>query len=544
MPPIPPNARPIAVWFHREVSLPLDDTAASKLREVIGRDWDDFAQANAPGAVFQPFFADASAADLAELDAVQPVQGTEPFSFRTWYRIWCPPGLDYERIAKAVREWPGVRRAYVEGVPRLPGPPAEPRAHRQGYLDPAPAGIDAYAAWRVATGAGVGFVDLEADWQLNHVEFPASISKIWGDFSGVDQHKGHGTNTLGVVIAQHDGQGIAGLAPDANSRVVSHCFLGSLYHTTEAIRKAARTMNRGDVLLLEVEVYRLIRPEPLGGETAFPAEVDLVVFQMILNVVSRGIVVVQAAGNGTRDLDLQEDETGAKIFDRWFRDSGAILVAAGNSTDTAPPRAPYSTTNFGTRVDCFAWGEGVYTSGYNGPSITNHYISNFTGTSAAAAIVAGAALLLQSWKKSDGGAAYSPLELRAKLADQTPNVNTASAHGVATDKIGVMPNLAKLIPRPVTPAAINGHLAAIRRILAGVIQDGGGIEWKPGKGPVPVDPWGPLLAQLDPAERDLVVGAAALDLARHASNKSLAKRLAKSARRALKDARKKAKRER
>ena len=30
------------------------------------------------------------------------------------------------------------------------------------------------------------------------------------------------------------------------------------------------------------------------------------------------------------------------------------------------------------------------------------------------------------------------------------------------------------------------------RILWGVIQDGGGVVWIPGRGPVPVGPWGPL----------------------------------------------------
>lgn len=45
-------------------------------------------------------------------------------------------------------------------------------------------------------------------------------------------------------------------------------------------------------------------------------------------------------------------------------------------------------------------------------------------------------------------------------------------------------------------------------ILFGVINDGGGIIWVPGKGPVPIDPWGPL-SRLDDAVRERVLEVAA-----------------------------------
>ena len=48
--------------------------------------------------------------------------------------------------------------------------------------------------------------------------------------------------------------------------------------------------------------------------------------------------------------------------------------------------------SFGSRIDCYAWGENVTTAdGADNKS----YVNNFHGTSAASAIVAGAAILVQ-----------------------------------------------------------------------------------------------------------------------------------------------------
>ena len=53
------------------------------------------------------------------------------------------------------------------------------------------------------------------------------------------------------------------------------------------------------------------------------------------------------------------------------------------------------------------------------------------------------------------------------------------------------------------------HWEIVARILFGVANDGGGVVWVPGRGPVPVDPWGPL----SPAERDILTGLALSRLA-------------------------------
>ncbi len=67
-------------------------------------------------------------------------------------------------------------------------------------------------------------------------------------------------------------------------------------------------------------------------------------------------------------------------------------------------------------------------------------VSRFDGTSGAAPIVAGAALIVQGVAQFSLGRRFSPLDLRALLtASGTPSATPA------TDKIGVMPDLRAII---------------------------------------------------------------------------------------------------
>jgi hypothetical protein len=174
-----------------------------------------------------------------------------------------------------------------------------------------------------------------------------------------------------------------------------------------------------------------------------PVEVEQVVFDAIQFATSQGIVVVEAGGNGAVDLDTFQDVNGKQILNRAstnFRDSGAIMVGAASSS---VPHQRLSFSNFGSRIDCFAWGENIDTcgDGWTGTN-ANAYTTSFGGTSGASPIVTGAALLLQSWKVKSGESRYSPSTLRALLSN--PSLNTLSATP-DKDMIGVMPNLQAII---------------------------------------------------------------------------------------------------
>jgi Subtilase family len=355
-----------------------------------------------------------------------------------YYAIECPRQVDPEHVVKAVSSWPQVEIAYVEGGPVPPpvNPSDDPRTTNQRYLNLAPKGINARWAWKRANGAGVRFVDLERGWTLNHEDLvDANITVI----SGLSQDfHGHGTAVLGEVVAVDNTRGGIGIAPNASARVVSQWRNASTYNTAEAILSAVSAMSAGDVLLLEAQTN-------YSTYTFVPVEVEQAVFDAIQFATSQGIVVVEAAGNGAVDLDTLKDVNGKMILNRRsvdFRDSGAIMVGAASS---AAPHQRLSFSNYGSRIDCFGWGENIDTcgDGWTGTGTTT-YTSSFGGTSGASPIVTGAALLMQSWRVANGMSRYSPNVLRALLSDV--GINTKSANP-ASDRIGVMPDLRAILKR-------------------------------------------------------------------------------------------------
>jgi hypothetical protein len=424
-------------------------------------------------------------------------------ALRPYFVVEMPPGEQAEALAAELRELPGVESAYVEAGPVPPpvNPTDDPRSANQGYLDAAPSGIDARWAWSLVDGLGIGFVDMERGWTLGHEDLSdAGITLI----SGLNQdYWGHGTAVLGEVVAVDNTIGGVGIAPRARARVVSQWRTSTNYSTAAAIASAVAVMSRGDILLLEAQTT-------VGTQVKIPVETEQAVFDAIVAAVGAGIVVVEAAGNGGLDLDNVTDPAGMRVFDPSspnYRDSGAILVGAASST---APHTRSSFSNYGSRVNCYGWGESIDTTGdgWTG-NTTTAYTSGFGGTSGASPIVAGAAVLLQAWAAAYGGARYSPAGIRSVLS--LPGVNTPS-QAPSTDRIGVMPNLRSIIEREQVRRRFDpDRWRMVVEILFGVIQDGGGIILGP-HGPKPVDPWGPL-RRMSAAKRDVLLGLALSELA-------------------------------
>jgi subtilisin family serine protease len=240
---------------------------------------------------------------------------------------------------------------------------------------------------------------------------------------------------LGEVVGRDNGKGVIGIAPD-----VDHVFTSSIggESVADAIDNAAERLNAGDVLLIELQ-----GTGPRGRYV--PIEFWDDNFDAIQIAVARGIIVVEAAGNGNEDLDHAVFK---RKFDRWSRDSGAILVGAG-----APPRpgvrdrAKLDFSNYGSRVDVQGWGRKVTTLDYGDlqsckgadRSYTDrHYTGEFSGTSSASPIVAGAAVLVESYVRKRVGAPLSPNEVRSLLrATGTPQA------GDVSKQIGPRPDLSR-----------------------------------------------------------------------------------------------------
>ena len=422
----------------RRVVVKLRRAAQTAAAEALGRETALQSLARSlPGASVRPYFEDVPAPSTATPRGAGIAPEGESV-FHSFAVIDVPPGTDPAALARSVGERADVEIAYVEGGPTPPpvNPGNNPLAYNQGYLVAAPDGIDALWAWGSTDGTGVGFVDLERGWTLDHEDLAdANISVI----SGLNQdYTGNGTAVLGEVLGVDNYLGIVGIAPAVTARVVSQWRTASDYQTAAAILSAIGTMRAGDVLLLEAQTTY----STVSGY--LPVEVEEAVYDAIRAATDAGIIVVEAGGNGGIDLDTSQDTNGRQILNRAsadFRDSGAILVGAGGAF---APHGRLSFSNFGSRIDCYAWGEDIQTTGdgWTG-NARNSYTAQFGGTSGATPIVTGAAILLQSWARAQQQA-YAPKDIRTLLADAALNTQSADP---AVDRIGVMPNLRAIIER-------------------------------------------------------------------------------------------------
>lgn len=401
-----------------------------------------------------PLF-DRSEGELAQDRAMAVARSGEPMPDLGAWRSVRVRG-DRRSIDKALlrlRERADVVTAFEAPKPELPYMPSSmirasgscpiktpPYDEKQGYLKPAPAGIDAAYAWGKPGGRGdkVWFADIEGAWNTKHEDIPGDRVELIGRAMWGRDWEMHGTAVLGEVVARTNDLGMVGIAPDVPRVFTSSVAWAS---AAKAIDRAQAKMRPGDVLLIELHAT--------GPRGRFlPMEFWDDVFDVIKIATARGIVVIEAAGNGFEDLDHEAYE---KKFDRKKRDSGAIMVGAG--APAAPgwtDRSRLDFSNYGGRVDVQGWGRAVATLDYGdlqGCDATGRkYTNEFAGTSSASPIVAGAAILIESIYKTEKGCPLAPLELRKVLAT-TGSPQTDGPHGPAKQNIGPRPNLAKAIDK-------------------------------------------------------------------------------------------------
>jgi hypothetical protein len=368
---------------------------------------------------------------------------------------------------------PGVTYAAVQGRPEVPllrGPArarllvstakedlaAQPAAlpdyePLQRYLQAAPEGIDARHAWTFAGGRGRGvrIMDVENGWNFSHEDLRENQV---GVIHGANVNEDHGTAVLGVFSGDKNGFGVTGIAADAVVGASSAVYSDDKekWDAADAIRAAAERLKPGDVILLEMHA-----PGPhyigVGQEGFIPVEYWQPEFAAIRDAVSRGIHVVEAAGNGGEDLD-HPDYKGA--FNRVTRDSGAILVGGGASAHGETPRARLSWSNYGTRVDVQGWGEDIVTTGgrsdpryydlRDDPDPARCYTQSFNGTSGASPIIVGAVACLSGVLAAAHRSSLSPAAMR-RLLVQTGTPQADGPTAPASQHIGPLPDLRRAI---------------------------------------------------------------------------------------------------
>ncbi len=357
-----------------------------------------------------------------------------------WVRVAVPADRVGDALA-ALRESPLVEEAFVPPEITLPSQDDSCPIHTpsfesyQGYLGPAPEGIDAPAAWRRGVrGAGVWFADIEGAWNTAHEDLPGSrIAHAGGKVIDNVHWRAHGTAVLGEVVGVDNRKGVVGIAPD-----VERVFTSSIGGTSvaDAIDTAAEQLRAGDVLLIELQ--------GTGPRGRFlPVEFWDDNFDAIAAATARGVIVIEAAGNGGEDLDHRMYR--GKLS-RAGRDSGAIVVGAGGPPrDSFRDRERLDFSNYGSRVDVQGWGRMVATLDYGdlqrcSDASDRHYTNLFSGTSSASPIVAGAAVLVESAARVRGRV-LPPREVR----DLLRRTGTPQAGDAAGEPIGPRPDLARAL---------------------------------------------------------------------------------------------------
>ncbi|HDR4484224.1 TPA: S8 family serine peptidase [Bacillus cereus] len=368
-----------------------------------------------------------------------------------YYIVETQDDIDVQALLTKIEKSSLVETTYLqeeEAPPaeRLPNlsvnPYDEPRLTRQGYLEPAPLGINAPYAWSIKGGDGKGttFVDMEYGWLFSHEDLVnQKIELISGQ--NKSEHHDHGTSVLGIVSAEDNNIGGIGIAPKAKVKVVSQIRDNGNYNTADAILSAVNNMQAGNILLLEAQATY----DGYGDKNYFPVEVKPDIFDAIRMGTNKGIIIIEAGANGGNDLDQFRDRNGKQVLNRNspdFKDSGAIMVGAASAR--VPHKRSYF-SNYGSRVDVYGWGNAVDTTDAK-PSefITNLYTSSFAGTSSASPIIAGAAASIQGIAKNNQGRVYTPSQLRDILSDSSTGTKS---NDPTSDKIGVLPDLKAILSK-------------------------------------------------------------------------------------------------
>ncbi|WP_051253968.1 S8 family peptidase [Arenibacter latericius] len=428
-----------------------------------------------------PLFGDTDE-EVAELvSKSSSMEGENDLSkMRQFYKVETSDSDNLENIAASLNDLEEVEGAYVkpgclppvyfgdDGMADAPDdddvPITQNLTNNQGYLNAAPQGVDARYAWTLpgGRGSGVRIIDIEGGWNFSHEDLRTNVGGLLGGTNNTSDLRwfNHGTAVFGEMTGDINSFGVTGISPRAHVRAYSIFGVG----TATAIRRAADNLSSGDVMLIELHRGG---PNYPGGNTQMGFIAiewwpdDLAALQYATN---KGIIVVEAAGNGSQNLDDAIYNTRPSGFPSSWRnpfrrssghDSGCVLVGAGapppgtNGRNWGADRSRLGFSNYGSCIDAQGWGQGVTTCGYgvvrgsDRNNMNEWYTHFFNGTSSASPIITGTVACLQGIQKAAGRALITPSRMR-QLLRSTGSPQQAGANPVS-QRIGNRPNLRALV---------------------------------------------------------------------------------------------------
>lgn len=412
----------IQLMFKEDAAVRIDGAGVKSLKGFNTSPLEDVFKKYAAGSELRRGITGRSEEEIDSMRERAVSRGQKMRDWNSFYRIRVEDPEKAEQLLNILQETEGIE--WAEPVMKTystsifsPFLPTDPLVPQQSYTEGVNS-LNIRAAWNEGlTGNRVTVTDMEFNWNFDHEDLPIDLEdKIWSSADDpyylAQPFTNHGTAAVGVVSALPDNNlGTSGIAPGVNMKVmaVDGFYAGQLVELLSSLDNDNPPMKKGDILFIEMQVGG-----PASGPSGcdqvtqvgcLPIEATIGAKTAIDDLISAGIIVIEAAANGSLNLNTAlASVDGITTPPLYIQNpTKAILVGASNGSNRTKT---WYTNCHESRLDVFAWGESIVTAGYGDnpastPGDTNKsYTSIFGGTSSATAITAGVAALLQEHVKN------------------------------------------------------------------------------------------------------------------------------------------------